>query len=658
MSGPDTVTARAPMPRLWLALGLLGWGVFTDNLAGGFVMALMLEAITLTPTKWAMAEREFHRAADLTSVIFAVVTVIQFSRYSVHGVYEILKVSPYCVFPLMLAQRASTAQTIPMSALFYSLRREANFKRRLDVAPHYLAICLLAASTTPYRNVYFAALVTVIVIGLLATLRPQRYRWWQWAPVLALALGLGFAAQNGILRAHRVLESSFMYWVNQFPWSPSDPNRAVTAIGHIGRLKLSDQIRVRVTPGPHVELPLLLQEASYDSFTFGTWSAAQGDFEALDKLSGIDAWRVAGPGIERERSIEITMRHRRDLVLLPAPRGTRTVESPEIAELQQNPFGSLMAESPPGALRYTAVLDDPASVEPPPRAADLVVPETYETLFTRINAEIGVSSDEEPAKTAERIRQFFLDNFTYSLIQAGSFSWRTPIARFLTETRRGHCEYFASSTVLLLRQAGIPARYAVGYAVENFSPLEGAYIARARHAHSWALAHVDGRWITIDSTPSVWYALEDQYASGWQSVQDFLGWLWFRYQRLSQADLSEWSDSLIWLVPPLAVVLYIRLRRSPTAVRQPRGGDRDSGHEEDTPLSELMRVLECRGLSPTPGETLAHFLERVIPVEAAAGRRAAFIQHYYRWRFSPTGGSAVAGDGLRREAADLVDLTS
>ncbi|MBT8330725.1 MAG: transglutaminase-like domain-containing protein, partial [Deltaproteobacteria bacterium] len=39
------------------------------------------------------------------------------------------------------------------------------------------------------------------------------------------------------------------------------------------------------------------------------------------------------------------------------------------------------------------------------------------------------------------------------------------IENFLTRSRSGHCEYFATATVLLLRQAGIPARYARGYSV-------------------------------------------------------------------------------------------------------------------------------------------------------------------------------------------------
>ena len=637
------------MPRFWVTLALLSWGGFTDNLAGAFVMALMLEAIGFTSIKWAMADREFHRAADLTSVVFALVTAIQFSRYSVHGIYEILRVAPYCMFPLIIAQRASTKQTIPMSALFYSLRRQESADRRVDIAPHYIALCILAASTSPHRGVYFTVVATLIIVGLLAVARPQRYRWWYWSGVMVLALSLTVAAQMGVLRAHRMLESSFMYWINQFPWSPN-PNRAVTAIGAIGRLKLSDQIRVRVTPSPALELPLLLQEASYDSFKLGTWSAADATFEAIDKVGGRDEWIVAPAGDDAQKSIEITLQHRRELVLLPAPRGTRRVASDEIAELQNNRFGALMAESPPGALRYRVLTDLPVAVEPPPAGNDLTIPESYRAVLAEVSAEIGLAELDQQA-AAERIRRFFLDNFKYSLIQKGSYPWRTPLAHFLTEARRGHCEYFATATVLLLREAGIPSRYAVGYVVENYSPLERAFIARARHAHSWALAHVDGRWITLDSTPSVWYELEDDYASQWQSIQDFLSWLWFRYQRLTQADLSDFTDAMIWLVPPLALVLYIRLRKSPIAARDAalKKAARQPSADEDAPLVQLMAELETRGQTPVRGETLAHFLTRALPAVSAGVKRADLIKLYCRWRFAPHRDGAADERLLRQQ---------
>ena len=57
-----------------------------------------------------------------------------------------------------------------------------------------------------------------------------------------------------------------------------------------------------------------------------------------------------------------------------------------------------------------------------------------------------------------RIDGWFGKRFTYSLYQTGRESGQGPLAKFLGDSHAGHCEYFATATVLLLRSAGIPAR--------------------------------------------------------------------------------------------------------------------------------------------------------------------------------------------------------
>jgi transglutaminase-like putative cysteine protease len=77
-----------------------------------------------------------------------------------------------------------------------------------------------------------------------------------------------------------------------------------------------------------------------------------------------------------------------------------------------------------------------------------------------------------------------------------------PVSTFLLERRPGHCEYFASAAVLLLRCLGVPARYVTGfYAWERTGPRE--VTVRERDAHAWAEAWVEGQgWVTVDATPA------------------------------------------------------------------------------------------------------------------------------------------------------------
>ncbi len=66
-----------------------------------------------------------------------------------------------------------------------------------------------------------------------------------------------------------------------------------------------------------------------------------------------------------------------------------------------------------------------------------------------------------------------------------------PLEEFVAKYRRGHCQYFASAMVMMLRSQGIPARIVVGYRSEEFNELGGHYIVRQSHAHAWVEALLD-----------------------------------------------------------------------------------------------------------------------------------------------------------------------
>ena len=70
-----------------------------------------------------------------------------------------------------------------------------------------------------------------------------------------------------------------------------------------------------------------------------------------------------------------------------------------------------------------------------------------------------------------------------------------PVAYFLFDRRRGHCEYFASSMALMLRTIGIPSRLATGFQSGTFNPLTGWYLVRGTDAHAWVEALFPGPWL-------------------------------------------------------------------------------------------------------------------------------------------------------------------
>jgi len=77
-----------------------------------------------------------------------------------------------------------------------------------------------------------------------------------------------------------------------------------------------------------------------------------------------------------------------------------------------------------------------------------------------------------------------------------------PIAYFLFDRKKGHCEYFASAMTVMLRAVGIPARLVNGFQSGTYNPISHQYVVRESDAHSWVEAYLEARgWTTFDPTP-------------------------------------------------------------------------------------------------------------------------------------------------------------
>lgn len=126
-------------------------------------------------------------------------------------------------------------------------------------------------------------------------------------------------------------------------------------------------------------------------------------------------------------------------------------------------------------------------------------------LALRVLADAGVrvpvqEGDLRTATTA--IRDYLRDNFSYTTQMVAPRAGQDPIEMFLFETRRGHCEYFASAMTAMCQSVGIPARLVLGYVASEYNPLTEQYLVRESNAHAWVEVHVGrGRWVHMDPSP-------------------------------------------------------------------------------------------------------------------------------------------------------------
>lgn len=106
-----------------------------------------------------------------------------------------------------------------------------------------------------------------------------------------------------------------------------------------------------------------------------------------------------------------------------------------------------------------------------------------------------------PTEMALRIQSHLRREFEYSL-ETTKVPVRDPLGHFLFVSKKGYCEYFASSMAVMLRTIGVPSRVATGFQSGYFNDVSGLYVVRASDAHAWVEAWIDGRgWVTFDPTP-------------------------------------------------------------------------------------------------------------------------------------------------------------
>src|SRR5882757_6476353 len=99
------------------------------------------------------------------------------------------------------------------------------------------------------------------------------------------------------------------------------------------------------------------------------------------------------------------------------------------------------------------------------------------------------------------MERYLRTHFGYTL-DLGRTVPRDPVAYFLFERKKGHCEYFASSMAVMLRSVRIPSRIVAGFRGGEFNDLTDQYVVRASNAHSWVEAYFPTYgWVSFDPTP-------------------------------------------------------------------------------------------------------------------------------------------------------------
>lgn len=483
-----------------------------------------------------------------------------------------------------------------------------------------------------------------------------------------------------------------------------DPEKAQTQIGNIGSLQRSNAILFRVAPNqkansPKPQVPLYIREATYNQYQSGSWNAVRSKFTAKRPRSNRQSWRF-GATTNQTTSVRISSELPQKEGILKLPLGTSEVNQLKARTLKENQYGTVGIQGNPGPLAYTVQFDPRQSSDSPPTAFDKAVPAAEKSTLKKVLNSLDLDGKSDAAKV-EAVSAFYkTQGFQYSLDLPKPKKNKTPMAAFLLDHRSGHCEYYASATSLLLRSAGIPTRYAVGYTAHEYSPTEQQYIVRLKDAHAWVLAYVDNTWVKVETTPGGGMVPEQNTGTaqngnaqegsppsqegstsrdgnssqngnstqdgtssedGFSTEENNKPPSKSFFEKLSEAWselmtlLSKNSETLIWagsmIVLGLAIIFgsiyliwrMIRKKRSQQSKRRRyQGGERTRKPTTgglDSEFYQIEKRLGDWGLARLPSETVRKWLGRLeqeLP-DAYMSELHQIIDLHYRYRFDPQG---------------------
>ena len=385
---------------------------------------------------------------------------------------------------------------------------------------------LLAASVLSASLSYFAFLALFLVFAV-ATFASSEIRrsaenrdtqvrggvaWFHWRlAALSAVTTLGILAMSAgmFFLLPRTARAAFQHLVSDRFRVPGFSNEIV--LGQMGEIKRQTtavmHVRIFGIEGP---MPLKWRGAALSRFDGRRWSnpPAAGrilrvDNRVLQLAGNRQRWR-AGLRINYEVSLKgiasdaLFFAGVPEFLMIAVPAVVRTPGD-----------GYRLGYGTTDGLRYGAysLIEDPRT--PPPVGGAEPLPEESRAEYLslpdvdpRIPAlargiTTGIWDDGGRAHAIER----YLRRYAYSTELLSSEA-ADPLAHFLFERRKGHCEYFASAMTVMLRSIEVPARVVTGFQGGLYNPVSGWHVIRAADAHSWVEAWIPGSgWRTYDPTP-------------------------------------------------------------------------------------------------------------------------------------------------------------
>ena len=379
-----------------------------------------------------------------------------------------------------------------------------------------LYACLVVTDTVPDAQWLFLLIYAFLLLLLTGRVRSgnpsQGNRLTLLAAVpTALALGLLFLAapQEGYVNRSEELRDNILSWIEELPETVENTVQGAASNAQSRqpeRVNLATLGRRMESTAPVMEVTaevggtLYLRGQDYDSYDGTGWTATRNRVEEFS-CRGIDLGAVT-----------IRTRNKLDQLYLPYyPENGQSLVGGKLDNTRLSSEYSFLRTGLPddwqaqlaadsGGLEFPiASVDGMESTQESLRYRTLPLDtqSRAETLLAELS--LGGTTTEK----AEAISSFVRSSARYDKNTSRMPSGEPDFALwFLEEAETGYCDHFATAAVVLLRAAGIEARYVSGYMVR--AQAGETVTITGENAHAWAEYYVPGldTWMILEATPA------------------------------------------------------------------------------------------------------------------------------------------------------------
>ena len=660
----------------------------------GVLLAIIVESAHWIRLRWDFDDHACGRAWQLSTVAIAIAGTLIYLDGPVRLALSVLLTwMPLLLLPMQFIQSFGLKDSMPLNTFSFLTKHRRTRNLRLGLTESviqinfgniYFIISLLGATLGNQSNSLYTWLFLPAIIVLTGWMLLSASRSRPGSVVVAISIAgcMALAGQKGLEELDNRLGNAGA------SRSGFDPNWTSTLIGKRGTVEQSADIVWRLHPQDRQPAPKLLRTASYNTYREdGRWVCqpfSQLEFNDLDtRLQADEPYFLLTQNASETEQIRSVSPNLRRFTLrgsavaetpLSLPGNTSSLTGFELDGIQRNGLGTVRVFPKQSVIEGTVLWSGADVTENPyPIAEDLKIPflerahlkavlkelhllnptfiETYHAT-NKLNFRSPTPQerltrfpDVTFAQQLAVLRAWFRTEFRYSRkltidISPAVSAIPTAIQQFLTTTRSGHCEYFAAATTLLLREAGIPARYATGYAVMERDFKRQEYVIRGTHGHAWCRVWdaSAAQWIDFDTTPGSWGEVVGQQNTLLQRFYDTLKRLREDFFLWRNQPSNRAAVTLVMSVIALGVVGFIlkRLWKSKRRLQAEKRQDGYTGPVIQTPLHALEPQARKRLGPRPPGLPFAAWLGQLRPNLPDSGDLDEALTLHQQLRFDPT----------------------